>query len=99
MGTLQAENKNSGTTTKPCRWQPRTLGDISRLPKSLKVLLETSYAGRMVIPSPLKISGALAGWLKHAHDREIALSTGKGLMQDFTGVPGWEVDLRQCAKR
>jgi aconitate hydratase 1 len=80
----------------------KTLGDISRLPKSLKVLLENLLRwqdGDSVTEEDIK---ALAGWAKTAHvDREIAYRPARVLMQDFTGVPA-VVDLaamREAVKR
>ena len=69
------------------------LGDISRLPFSLKVLLENLLRfedGRIVTPDHVK---ALVGWLKNKKsDEEIAYRPARVLMQDFTGVPA-VVDL------
>ncbi len=69
------------------------LGDLSRLPFSLKVLLENllrSEDGRSVRLEDIK---ALAHWLKTKRsDREIAYRPARVLMQDFTGVPA-VVDL------
>ncbi len=71
----------------------KSLGDITRLPKSLKVLLENLLRwqdGKSVTEEDIH---ALAGWLKNAHaDREIAYRPARVLMQDFTGVPA-VVDL------
>ena len=69
------------------------LGDISRLPYSLKVLLENLLRwedGRTVTVDDVK---AVAQWLKDRRsDREIAYRPARVLMQDFTGVPA-VVDL------
>ncbi|MGG2396129.1 aconitate hydratase AcnA [Pseudomonas sp. SH1-B] len=69
------------------------LGNIDRLPKSLKVLLENllrNEDGQTVLPEDLQ---AMADWLdKHASDREIQYRPARVLMQDFTGVPA-VVDL------
>jgi len=69
------------------------LGDLSRLPFSLKVLLENLLRhenGRAVTVDDLK---AMATWLQtRASQREIAFSPARVLMQDFTGVPA-VVDL------
>jgi len=69
------------------------LGDISRLPFSLKVLLENLLRhedGRSVTVDDIK---ALARWTKtRKSDREIAFRPARVLMQDFTGVPA-VVDL------
>ncbi|MDF2366373.1 aconitate hydratase AcnA [Sneathiella sp.] len=69
------------------------LGDVSRLPFSLKVLLENLLRhedGRTVTSEDVN---AMAGWLKDRKaDREIAYRPARVLMQDFTGVPA-VVDL------
>ncbi|MDC9614318.1 aconitate hydratase AcnA [Xenorhabdus khoisanae] len=69
------------------------LGEISRLPKSLKVLLENllrNLDGESVVEGDLE---ALVEWQRNAHaDREIAYRPARVLMQDFTGVPA-VVDL------
>ena len=69
------------------------LGDLSKLPKSLKILLENLLRhedGRSVTVDDIK---ALAGWLENRRsDREIAYRPARVLMQDFTGVPA-VVDL------
>ncbi|HET6221932.1 MAG TPA: aconitate hydratase AcnA, partial [Dongiaceae bacterium] len=69
------------------------LGDLSRLPVSLKVLLENLLRhedGRTVKVDDIK---AMAKWLKaRRSDREIAYRPARVLMQDFTGVPA-VVDL------
>ncbi|MDE9460798.1 aconitate hydratase AcnA [Xenorhabdus bovienii] len=69
------------------------LGEIVRLPKSMKVLLENllrNIDGDSVVEEDLK---ALVEWQKNGHaDREIAYRPARVLMQDFTGVPA-VVDL------
>ncbi|TWB22730.1 aconitase [Nitrospirillum amazonense] len=64
------------------------LGDLSRLPYSLKVLLENLLRfedGRTVSVDDVK---AAAQWLvDRRSDREIAYRPARVLMQDFTGVP------------
>jgi len=70
-----------------------TIGDVSRLPYSLKVLLENLLRyedGSSVTVEDVK---ALAEWLtERRSDREIAYRPSRVLMQDFTGVPA-VVDL------
>jgi aconitate hydratase len=70
-----------------------TLGDISRLPFSMKVLLENLLRfedGTTVTRDDLQ---AMADWLKErAISREIQYRPARVLMQDFTGVPA-VVDL------
>lgn len=69
------------------------IGDISRLPFSLKVLLENLLRfedGRTVSTDDVQ---AMADWLKDKKNpREIAYRPARVLMQDFTGVPA-VVDL------
>ncbi len=70
-----------------------TLGDVSRLPYGLKVLLENLLRcedGRTVTVDDIK---GMAAWLEtRSSDREIAFRPARVLMQDFTGVPA-VVDL------
>ncbi|MEQ9885652.1 aconitate hydratase AcnA [Pectobacterium zantedeschiae] len=80
----------------------KTLGNIDKLPKSLKVLLENLLRhqdGDTVEQDDLQ---AVVDWLKTGHaDREIAYRPARVLMQDFTGVPA-VVDLaamRAAVKR
>ena len=100
MDTLQVNDKTYRYYSLPLAAQ--TLGDITRLPKSLKVLLENLLRwqdGNTVTEDDIH---ALARWLKTAHaDREIAYRPARVLMQDFTGVPA-VVDLaamREAVKR
>ncbi len=70
------------------------LGDISRLPYTLKVLLENLLRfedGRTVKEDDVK---ALKSWIDNGGnvDQEIAFRPARVLMQDFTGVPA-VVDL------
>ncbi|ATB67067.1 aconitate hydratase AcnA [Pseudomonas mosselii] len=71
----------------------RQLGDLQRLPMSLKVLLENLLRwedGKTVTGDDLR---ALAQWLQERRsDREIQYRPARVLMQDFTGVPA-VVDL------
>ena len=71
----------------------RTLGDISRLPVSLKVLLENVLRfedGRSYAVADAK---SIAGWLENARSsKEVPFKPARILMQDFTGVPA-VVDL------
>jgi len=71
----------------------KQLGDISRLPYCLKVLLENLLRhedGRTVTADDIT---AVADWLQtRSSTREIAYRPARVLMQDFTGVPA-VVDL------
>ncbi len=70
-----------------------SLGDVSRLPVSLKILLENLLRhedGETVTEKNVK---AVTKWLeKQSSDEEIAFRPVRVLMQDFTGVPA-VVDL------
>ena len=71
----------------------KSLGDLDRLPMSLKVLLENLLRwedGKTVTGADLQ---AMADWLKlRSSEREIQYRPARVLMQDFTGVPA-VVDL------
>jgi aconitate hydratase len=71
----------------------KTIGDVARLPYSMKVLLENLLRfedGQSVSVDDIK---AVGQWLKDKRsDREIAYRPARVLMQDFTGVPA-VVDL------
>ena len=71
----------------------KQLGDLSRLPFSLKVLLENLL--RFEDDRTVKVADlhAVAAWLKERTSKhEIAYRPARVLMQDFTGVPA-VVDL------
>ncbi|MBV6751812.1 aconitate hydratase AcnA [Pseudomonas chlororaphis] len=71
----------------------KSLGNLDKLPMSLKVLLENLLRwedDKTVTGADLK---AIAAWLKaRSSDREIQYRPARVLMQDFTGVPA-VVDL------
>ncbi|HWI76733.1 MAG TPA: aconitate hydratase AcnA [Sphingomicrobium sp.] len=70
-----------------------TLGDIARLPFSMKVLLENLLRFEDGETVTLKDLEAMAEWLKERRvNREIQYRPARVLMQDFTGVPA-VVDL------
>ncbi|HFZ1746244.1 TPA: aconitate hydratase AcnA [Klebsiella oxytoca] len=98
--TLQVKDKTWHYYSLPLA--AKELGDLSRLPKSLKVLLENLLRWQDGDSVTAEDIHALAGWLEHAHaDREIAYRPARVLMQDFTGVPA-VVDLaamREAVKR
>ena len=62
--------------------------NVGRLPVSLRILLENLLRledGRAVTKDDIE---ALASWTPNAgHDREIAFTPARVLLQDFTGVP------------
>ena len=71
----------------------KTIGDIARLPVSLKVLLENVLRfedGQAYTTADAK---SIAGWLEKASStQEVPFKPARILMQDFTGVPA-VVDL------
>jgi aconitate hydratase len=82
--------------------QKNGLGDVSKLPLSLKVLLENLLRTEDGVAVKKADIQAMAAWLanKGKDEVEIAFSPARVLMQDFTGVPA-VVDLaamRDAAK-
>ncbi len=90
--TLQVGSKNFAYFSLPTA-ERNGLKGISRLPFSMKVLLENllrNEDGRTVTKDDIK---AFAEWLKtKTSDHEFAFRPARVLMQDFTGVPA-VVDL------
>ena len=71
----------------------KSLGDISKLPKTLKVLLENVLRFENGGSYKVDDAKAIAGWLEKASStKEVPFKPARILMQDFTGVPG-VVDL------
>ena len=71
----------------------RTLGDISRLPVSLKVLLENVLRFEDGAAYTVNDAKSVAGWLEKAtSSKEVPFKPARILMQDFTGGPA-VVDL------
>ncbi|WP_133747647.1 aconitate hydratase AcnA [Acinetobacter sp. 3664] len=71
----------------------KMLGDIAKLPKSLKVLLENLLRFEDQLSVKTEHIYALAEWLKtKGSEQEIQYRPARVLMQDFTGVPA-VVDL------
>jgi aconitate hydratase len=69
------------------------IGDISRLPFSMKVLLENLLRFEDGVTVNVEDITAFVGWLADKRsDREIQYRPARVLMQDFTGVPA-VVDL------
>ena len=69
------------------------LGNIDRLPKTLKILLENQLRFAEDESVAREDMQALVDWQQQGHsDREIGYRPARVLMQDFTGVPG-VVDL------
>lgn len=68
----------------------KALGDIERLPMTLKILLENQLRFADEEGVAREDMQALVDWQKTASsDREIGYRPARVLMQDFTGVPGW----------
>ncbi len=71
----------------------KTIGDISRLPVSLKVLLENVLRFEDGHSYNVDDAKAIAGWLPQGSStKEVPFKPSRILMQDFTGVPA-VVDL------
>jgi aconitate hydratase len=89
--TLAVEGKNYEYFSLP--EAAKSLGDVSRLPVSLKTLLENVLRFEDGKSYTIDDAKAIAGWLDTAHsDREVPFRPARILMQDFTGVPA-VVDL------
>src|SRR2546423_12342588 len=91
--TLDVEGKRYDYFSLDAAAKAAGLGDIARLPVSLKILLENLVRlenGRTVTVDDIKAVGA---WLRNkSSEREIAFRPARVLMQDLTGVPA-VVDL------
>jgi aconitate hydratase len=69
------------------------LGDISKLPRTLKILLENVLRFENGGSYKVADAKAIVGWLEKATSaNEVPFKPARILMQDFTGVPG-VVDL------
>jgi len=69
------------------------LGDISKLPKTLKILLENTLRFENGGSYTVEDAKSVIGWLEKASStKEVPFKPARILMQDFTGVPG-VVDL------
>ncbi len=104
FGSLGRIDTTSGRATiyRLDRLEKAGLGNISRLPFSIKVLLETvlrNCDGTLITEDDVK---ALAGWTaKDPGAREVPFKPARVILQDFTGVPA-VVDLaamRSAMKR
>jgi aconitate hydratase len=71
----------------------KSIGDVSRLPFSLKVLLENVLRHEDGRAYTVKDAEAVAEWVKEGRsEKEVPFRPARILMQDFTGVPA-VVDL------
>ena len=84
--TLAVGNRNYEYFSLPVAEQK--LGDISRLPISLKILLENILRLEDGRAYTVEHAQAIAGWpKKRTSTQEVAFRPARILMQDFTGVP------------
>jgi aconitate hydratase len=89
--TLTVEGKGYDYFSLPVA--AKTLGDISRLPVSLKVLLENALRFEDGRSYKVDDAKAIVGWLETASSsKEVPFKPARILLQDFTGVPA-VVDL------
>ena len=89
--TLKAGNQSYEYFSLPEAY--KKLGDLSRLPYSLKILLENLLRWEDEVSVKADDISAFAEWAyAKKSDREIAFRPARVLMQDFTGVPA-VVDL------
>jgi len=89
--TLSVDGKNYDYYSLP--EAAKMLGDISRLPVSLKILLENVLRFENGSSYTVDDAKSIAGWLDRAHsDKEVPFKPARILLQDFTGVPA-VVDL------
>jgi aconitate hydratase len=89
--TLTVQGKQYDYFSLPEAAKP--LGDISRLPVTLKILLENVLRFEDGQSYTVEDAKSIVGWLAAAHsDREVPFKPARILLQDFTGVPA-VVDL------
>jgi aconitate hydratase len=87
---VQADLQSSGQSYRYYRLQAleeQGLGPVSKLPFSMKVLLEAAvrqFDGRGITLEHIK---QLASWAEGRVDKEIPLIPARIVLQDFTGVP------------
>ncbi len=87
---IQADLQSSGQSYRYYRLQAleeQGLGPVSKLPFSIKVLLEAAvrqFDGRSITQEHVK---QLASWSEGREDKEIPLIPARIVLQDFTGVP------------
>ncbi len=62
-------------------------GDVSRLPFSIRILLESAIRNYDDYQVTLDDIKTLAGWTPKGDLKEIAFKPGRVILQDFTGVP------------
>lgn len=63
------------------------LGDVSRLPFSIRILLESAIRNYDDYQVTLDDIKTLSGWTPKGELKEIAFKPGRVILQDFTGVP------------
>ncbi len=90
--TLQVDGQNYTYYSLPAA-ETHGLGSISRLPFSIRILLENmlrvaeSPDGATLLENPEATLRALASWQPQPEAREIPLMPARVVLQDFTGVP------------
>jgi aconitate hydratase len=89
--SIKAGNQSYDYYSLPAAY--KSLGDLSRLPYSLKILLENLLRYEDDVSVKTDDIKAFTAWIANkTSDREIAFRPARVLMQDFTGVPA-VVDL------
>lgn len=87
---VEADLQSSGKSYRYYRLQAleeQGVGPVSKLPVSIKVLLEAAirqYDGRGITNDHVK---QLANWANGREDKEVPLIPARIVLQDFTGVP------------
>src|ERR671927_740280 len=88
LQTFTTEKGKSGQFYSLPRLEQEGIGPVSRLPVSIRVVLESvlrNYDGEKITEDDVR---AIAGWQAHAErTEEIPFSVARVLLQDFTGVP------------
>jgi aconitate hydratase len=80
--------KGAVTIYRLSRLEEMGIGNVSRLPYSIKILLESllrNLDGKLVIEEDIKICAQCDP--KKRNEREIPFIPARVLLQDFTGVP------------
>ncbi len=92
FSTFKVDGAEVGYYSLP-KLQQTGVGDVNRLPYSLKILLENLLRCEDGVAVEREDIQALLGWdAKAEPDREIAFTPARVILQDFTGVPA-VVDL------
>src|ERR671927_940396 len=88
LQTFTTEKGKSGQFYSLPRLEQEGIGPVSRLPVSIRVVLESvlrNYDGEKITEDDVR---AIAGWQAHAErTEEVPFTVARVLLQDFTGVP------------